>query len=150
MSEGAQSNESVVSLSQDSKEELLWWDNHMKNWNGKTLLRKEIDLTIPINGRLGSILPAPNYRVTVVGRGEANAYQLSGIAGSNTSNSNLHDEANWLVCAPESGQYHSSSLNKQPRRHGLQGASRDTMDLVSREEYPHNSTTSTWCAELHS
>ncbi len=79
----------------------------------------------------------------MVGRGEANAYKLSGIASSNTSDSNLHEEsiANWLVCAPESRQYHSSSLYKQPRRHSLQGAAgliKDTMDVVSREEYPHN------------
>ncbi len=58
----------------------------MKKWNGKTLLRKEIDLTHQRTG-------------TVVGRGEAN---VSGIASSNTSDSNLHEESNWLVCAPES------------------------------------------------
>ena len=36
----------------NGREELEWWDNHMRNWNGKTLLRSEIDLVIDSDASL--------------------------------------------------------------------------------------------------
>jgi len=38
--------ETQVSLTPDCTEELEWWNHNMCNWNGKALLRREVDLTI--------------------------------------------------------------------------------------------------------
>ena len=52
LNDSAQSYETQVALSPESREELVWWDTHMKNWNGKTLLRREIALTIDSDASL--------------------------------------------------------------------------------------------------
>ena len=41
-----QDYESTLTLGSDSKEELIWWDNQMINWNGKTILSVEPDMVI--------------------------------------------------------------------------------------------------------
>ena len=41
-----QDYDSTLTLSLDSREELLWWDNQMIKWNGKTILTTEPDLII--------------------------------------------------------------------------------------------------------
>ena len=30
----------------------MWWDTHMINWNGKSLLKKEVDVTIDSDASL--------------------------------------------------------------------------------------------------
>uniref|UniRef100_A0A1X7TRB5 Reverse transcriptase domain-containing protein n=1 Tax=Amphimedon queenslandica TaxID=400682 RepID=A0A1X7TRB5_AMPQE len=44
--EGNQDYETTLALSPNSKEELIWWDTQMINWNGKMLLTTEPDLII--------------------------------------------------------------------------------------------------------
>ena len=44
--EGNQDYKTTLALSPDSKEELIWWDTQMINWNGKTLFTTEPDLII--------------------------------------------------------------------------------------------------------
>ena len=46
---GSQDYDVSTSLSQQCKEELRWWDNHMRRWNGKSLI---IDLTIESDASL--------------------------------------------------------------------------------------------------
>ncbi len=41
-----QNYEVVVMLSQDYLDELRWWDYHLSQWNGKSMLRKAVDLVI--------------------------------------------------------------------------------------------------------
>ena len=43
---GNQDYETYLVLSPDSREELIWWDTQMINWNGRTVLTIEPDLTI--------------------------------------------------------------------------------------------------------
>ena len=52
LNDNAQSYDTQVTLSPESREELVWWDTHMKDWNGKTLLRRQIDLTIDSDASL--------------------------------------------------------------------------------------------------
>jgi len=42
----SQCYEAQITLTPESLEELEWWNHNMYNWNGKTLLRREVDLTI--------------------------------------------------------------------------------------------------------
>ena len=44
--EGSQSYETPVTLSPEEREELTWWDNHMSRWNGKSLVKTEINIVI--------------------------------------------------------------------------------------------------------
>ena len=41
-----QDYESTLTLSSNSREELMWWDSQMIKWNGKTVISAEPDLTI--------------------------------------------------------------------------------------------------------
>ena len=41
-----QNYETLLSLSQDGKEELEWWDTQMNKWNGRALLKRDFNLTI--------------------------------------------------------------------------------------------------------
>ena len=52
LNRSSQSYEVQVPLSQNCREELMWWDNHMIEWNGKSFLSKEIDLTIDSDASL--------------------------------------------------------------------------------------------------
>ena len=47
-----QNYETNIILSQDCKEELSWWIANMRKWNGKTLFKKEINLTIKSDASL--------------------------------------------------------------------------------------------------
>ena len=39
-------------LSPEGREELMWWDNHMSRWNGKSLVKTEIDIVIDSDASL--------------------------------------------------------------------------------------------------
>ena len=52
LNNSSQSYNTQVALSPESREELIWWDTHMKNWDGKILLKREIDLTIDSDASL--------------------------------------------------------------------------------------------------
>ena len=83
LNSNAQSYEALVPLSPESREELVRWDTHMKNWNGKTLLRREIDLTIDSDAWAGE-QPVRTKGPEVHGRArETDAHQLPGADGSN-------------------------------------------------------------------
>jgi hypothetical protein len=34
------------------RDELMWWDNHMVRWNGKSILKREIDMVIDSDASL--------------------------------------------------------------------------------------------------
>ena len=46
LNRGGQDCEMEISLSQECIEELLWWDNHMSQWNRKSVVKRDIDLVI--------------------------------------------------------------------------------------------------------
>ena len=52
LEEGSQSYETLVTLSLEGREELMWWDNHMSKWNGKSLVKTEIDKVIDSDASL--------------------------------------------------------------------------------------------------
>ena len=52
LEENSQCYEAKVVLSQDCLEELEWWDTNMCKWNGRTILKREIDLTIDSDASL--------------------------------------------------------------------------------------------------
>ena len=47
-----QNYEALMTLTTECLDELDWWNNHMLKWNGKSLLKKEIDLTIDSDASL--------------------------------------------------------------------------------------------------
>ena len=57
--QSAQDYDTPLYLTRECKGELAWWDNYMVRWNGKTMLKREIDLTIDSDAsRLGWRQPA--------------------------------------------------------------------------------------------
>ena len=41
-----QDYKTILELSHDSREELIWWDTQMIKWNGRTVISTEPNLTI--------------------------------------------------------------------------------------------------------
>ena len=52
LEESSQSYETTVTFSPEGREELTWWDNHMSRWNGKSLVKTEIDTVIDSDASL--------------------------------------------------------------------------------------------------
>ena len=52
LNQHSQCYEAQVPLTSECREELMWWDTHMINWNGKSLLKKEVDMTIDSDASL--------------------------------------------------------------------------------------------------
>ena len=52
LNKGGQDYETEISLSQECIEELLWWDNHMNQWNGKSVVKRYINTVIESDASL--------------------------------------------------------------------------------------------------
>ena len=52
LNQHSQCYEAMVPLTTECREELMWWDTHMINWNGKSLLKKEVDMIIDSDASL--------------------------------------------------------------------------------------------------
>ena len=46
LDESQQNYDTRLILSQDSREELEWWNSKLQNWNGKSLMKRKVDLII--------------------------------------------------------------------------------------------------------
>ena len=131
-------------------------NTHMINLNGKSLLKKEVDMTIDSDASLmgwGANQSEPEDRRSMVTSKEQYAHQLPGVAGSNIGSEDIPEKQNQDVSAPQVGQYHSSGIHKQPGRDSLQGIgrlSKGIMDVVPGEEHPHHSPAPTRCSECDS
>jgi hypothetical protein len=65
----SQCYEAQVLLTKECREELMWWDTHMINWNGKSLLKKDVDMIIDSDASLtGWGATSQNQRSVVPGR----------------------------------------------------------------------------------
>ena len=52
LDESQQNYDTQLRLSRDSREELEWWNSKLQNWNGKSLLDKEVNLVIDSDASL--------------------------------------------------------------------------------------------------
>ncbi len=59
-----QNYEVEVALSQDCLDELRWWDYHLSQWNGKSMLRKAVDLVIESDASLAGWGAVCNHQKT--------------------------------------------------------------------------------------
>ena len=146
LNDSAQSYETRVTLSTESREELVWWDTHMKKWNGKTLLRREVDLTIDSDASLtGWGAACQDQRTAGPWSSEEKQMHINcRAAGSYTGNSDICQRQIRPHSVIEDRQYHGSSVHQQPWRSSLQGVAginQEPVDVVPGEEHPHNGTT---------
>ena len=157
--------EAQVPLTEHCKEELMWWDTHMINWNGKSLLKKEVDLIIDSDASLigwgsdasligwGGNMPDPEDRRSLVQSRGQDAYKLPRTASCNICGSHIPERKIQDVSPPQIGQYHGSGIHKQSGRDSFQGIGRfgkEPMDVVPGEEHPHHGPTPTRCPECNS
>ena len=54
LNQHSQCYEAHVPLTMECREELMWWNTHMIKWNGKSLLKKEVDMIIDSDASLTS------------------------------------------------------------------------------------------------
>ena len=139
LNQHSECSEAQVSQTSECREELMWWDTHMIIWNGKSLLKKVVDMIIDSDASL-------------TGWGTTSQNQRTGGPWSQTE-SRMHMAAtlavkaflkkqNQDVSTPQVGQYHSSGIHKQPGGNIVQGFGRpgeEPVDVVPGTEYPHHS-----------
>ena len=153
LNRSSHSYEVQVPLSQNCREELMWWDNHMIEWNGKSFLSKEIDLTIDSDAPGQDGVQCVRTNRPEVHGPRQDAYKLSRTIGCNTKSPHIPEKQKQDISPPEVGQYHGSGLYQPPRGDSLQRIgrpSKEFMDVVSQEKHPHHSPTPTRCTKSDS
>ena len=120
--------EALVPLTTECREELMWWDTHMINWNGKSLLKKEEGSGHDnrhrcFPDRSGSNHSEPEDQRSMVPDRTQNAHKLSGAASCNTSSQDI-PKTSQNVSTPQVRQHHGRGIHKQPGRNSLQGIGR--------------------------
>ena len=146
-----QNYDSELTLSQEDRIELKWWDSHMGNWNGKTLIKREINLTIESDVSLGSSLSGSEDWRSLDGRGSPDAHKLSGTFGSNLSN--IHETEDRSYSPTDARQHISNCIHQQPWRYCLLRSgesSQKSVAVVPGEEHLHHSSTLTRSIEQDS
>ena len=140
-----QSYEAQVPMSQNCKEKLMWWDNHMAKWNGKSLLSKEVDMTIDSDASL-------------IGWGAVCLNQRTGGPWSQAE-CKMHINCLELLAATLAVHTFLKSktrmsvllrLDNTTAVAGLQGIgrpSKKSMDVVFREKHSHYSSTPARCTK---
>ena len=143
--------EAQVLLTQDCLEELEWWNTNMSRWNGKTLLKQDIDIVIDsvaslegwgahcFDQRTGGLWSRQEHVMHI------NCLELLAVtlATKTFAKSKIH--------LAENRQHHDSSLYKQPwSLQGVSAAYTRSVDVVPRKEYPHYSSTPTRGNEYNS
>ena len=107
----------------------MWWDTHTINWNGKSLLKKEVDISdasltgwgaTSQNQRTGGPWSQTEHRI----------HKLSGAASCNTSSQDIPAEHNQDISTPQVRQHHGSNIYKQPGRNSLQGIVDLDLDIL--------------------
>ena len=91
LARGNQSYESSLQLSQASREEIQWWQEHLTHWNGRTLLKHRQQLVIQSDASLtGWGLFAGEFgQGSMVSRGTEDAHQLLGTDCSHASSASF-------------------------------------------------------------
>ena len=132
--------------------ELVDCQHEKMEWQNTTTEGNRFDNRIRcISHRMGSGMLLSEDRRSVVSDGKDDAYKLFGVAGSNSSSSDICKEQQQNIFATASRQHYSSGIHQQPGWDDFQAvswSSKGPMDVVSGEKHPHHSTTSTWEVEL--
>ena len=117
----------------------------MCRWNGKTLIRREIDLTIEsdaslIDGGQPAKVRGPG------GPGQNRKPRCTRTAGSDTGSSNICQKRDRCHYPADDRQY----LHQQPGGHSLPGSgelSQGPLDVAPREKHTHYSPTPPWAVQ---
>ena len=121
----------------------------MHNWNGKTLIKREVDLTIESDAsRTGWGAACQRQRTggpwtQVESQMHINCLELLAAA-------DVRKEHNWDINTTEIGQHISCCIHKQPGGRSLPRAgstSQEPVDVVPREEHTHHSAAPTRYSE---
>jgi len=97
-----------VILPQDCLEELEWWDTNMSRWNGMTIVKREMDLTIDSDASQQDWGAFCKDRQNLL-FGTENACQLSKTIGCHLGNPDVCKIKNRNVHPIEDRQYHHSN-----------------------------------------
>ena len=115
----SQCYEAQVSFTQECREKLMWWDTHLINWNGKSLLKKEVDMIIHSDASLirwGATCQSQQtggpWSLTESNR---HVHKLPGVAGCNIASPDIPERQNQNVSTPPVGQHHSTSTILEER-----------------------------------
>ena len=130
----------------DYQHEQMEWQNTIKERN-----RYDNRIRCVVSHRMGSGMLSSEDRRSMVSDGKDDAYKLFGVAGSNSSSSNICKKPQQNIFATASRQHHSSGIHQQLGWDDFQAvswSSKGPMDVVSGEKNPHHSTTPTWEVEL--
>ena len=128
----------------DYQYEQMEWEDHNEKRN------RHDNRVRCILGRMGSSVLSSTDRRSMVTDRANDAYQLPGVVSSNSSGTNIYKEPDQDISFTSSGQYHSSGLYQQLGRDSVPGVgivSKESLDVVPGEEYPHYCSTPSWRVE---
>ena len=124
-----------------SQEELSWWAEHMQEWNGKSLIHREQDISIKSDASQKWVgdhcawepVPGP-----VVKEGEGVTYKLLGTASSIHSSQEIPGVLKEHLHSPVNKQSYSNRVCKQHGRNCLHPGnidSRGALNVVPSERH---------------
>ena len=89
---GNQSYETRATLPEEAKEELHWWITEMSRWNGKTLIKTDIDVTITSDASLWGWGATNGTQRTSQTKRNSNTNCLELLHGSNVGSTDICQE----------------------------------------------------------
>ena len=145
-----------ISLSQEVREELLWWTTHFTNWNGQSLISKKPEVSLETDAsRTGWGAVCQGVRTGGPWSKEEiqNAHQLPTITGSVPCLQMLLQREEEHQCPIENGQHLSGGIHQQDGRGSVPSFEQDKQRLpavVSGEGHLRPNPASGGEAEQHS
>ena len=153
--QGNQNYASVVTLTNEAREELEWWRDHFTQWNGRSLIAHNTSLTIETDASKrgwGSMQRDP-HRGPMEPTGTSYAYQLPGAFSSTDRYKMLCQKQFQSDNPSEDGQCVSLDIHQQARGDDIPRAespSQRALVVVHGEKHPPRGTTPTWGLEYNS
>ena len=144
---------SIPTTSQPGRAEMVGYRDVQMEWQNSSQEGDKHDHQLRcIPARLGSSLWGANHRANMVTSGGRIPHQLPRAVGSNPSCADICERQMQDIHSVDNRQHHSSGLHKSSGGYSLQRVGQPdkrSVDVVSREEHTHHSSTPTRSSEFH-
>ena len=141
----AQDYEMTLSISPEGRNELIWWDMQMVRWDGRSVVIKDLDLTVDLDASIlgwGVSCQSVSTGGTWSAQERTRHINCLDLMVATLALNNLHEEIDRFVSVDENRQHNSGCLHKQSRGDNIRRACPPDLrpvDVVPGEEHTHSS-----------